>query len=214
MNGACFLKTQVLRLILLAIFPLLASGCGHDDRSERKVQHISCVNNLKQIGLDFRIWAGDNDGKFPFQVSTNKGGTLELCNRDTNGFDRNSIAHFLVVSNELSTPVLLCCPHDHSKTPVVDWGKISVSNVTYRLRTDYKVSESNPHEILAVCPVDGNILYCDGSVSGKEGKPEPAYNSLVMELLKRKLEEDGSNSNLIFMVMSNNLNTPRVKYTK
>ena len=191
---------------------LFVAGCGRDDGCERKAQHISCVNNLKQIGLAFKLWAGDNGDKFPFQASTNAGGTLELCNRDTNGFDRNSLAHFLVASNELSTPLRLCCPHDRSITPVVDWSKLSASNVTYRLRTDYKVSDANPGEILAVCPIDGNILYCDGSVSGEEGKPEPAYNSAVMELMKHRLENENSNSNMVFRVMSNDLNTPRIEY--
>jgi hypothetical protein len=35
------------------------------------------------------------------------------------------------------------------------------------LRAGTNVCDTNPHEILAVCPVDGNILYCDGTVLGK-----------------------------------------------
>ncbi len=34
----------------------------------------SCVNNLKMVGLCFRMWAMDNGGQFPFNVSTNAGG--------------------------------------------------------------------------------------------------------------------------------------------
>ena len=29
---------------------------------------------MKQIGLSFRMWATDNNGNFPFNLSTNKGG--------------------------------------------------------------------------------------------------------------------------------------------
>src|SRR5437660_12465028 len=39
---------------------------------------INCSNNLKQIGLSFRQWALDNQDKFPMQVPTNQGGTMEL----------------------------------------------------------------------------------------------------------------------------------------
>jgi hypothetical protein len=156
--------------------------------SEKKAQHISCVNNLKQIGLAFRIWAGDNNDQYPFNVSTNAGGTLELCDRDANGFERNSFLHFLVASNELSTPLVLHCPQDRSKTATRDWGGLSASNVTYRLLSGTNVSDANPHAILAVCPMDGNVLYCDGTVMEKGVKPESKQNPLIFDLMKHQIE--------------------------
>ena len=156
--------------------------------SEKKAQHISCVNNLKQIGLAFRIWAGDNNDQYPFNASTNAGGTLELCDRDANGFERNSFLHFLVASNELSTPLVLHCPQDRSKTATRDWGGLSASNVTYRLLSGTNVSDANPHAILAVCPMDGNVLYCDGTVMEKGVKPESKQNPLIFDLMKHQIE--------------------------
>jgi len=47
------------------------SLCGN------KCQTISCSNNLKQLGLAYQVWAGDNDGKFPMAVSVANGGALE-----------------------------------------------------------------------------------------------------------------------------------------
>jgi hypothetical protein len=67
---------------------------------------INCVNNLKQVALAFRIWAGDNQDRFPMQVSTNDGGTREWIGGP------NAWRHFMVMSNELNTPKLLCCPND------------------------------------------------------------------------------------------------------
>lgn len=171
------MKRGILRFIVYGL--VAASWCMYlrwdYDRLHdgRKVQHINCVNNLKQIGLAIKIWEGDNGEKYPFQISTNSGGTLELCDRDKNGFDRNSLAHFVVMSNELGTPLLLCCPKDHSKRPLrgsENWGKLTVSNISYQMRTDFKISLDVPHEILVVCPIDGNILYCDGTVTDKNGK--------------------------------------------
>ena len=169
MNATRFFKNIKFTTAIVSLMGVLLAGCNYSQQDERKAQTISCVNNMKQIGIAFRIWAGDNGDKFPFQVSTNAGGTLELCDRDANGFERNSFSHFLVASNELSTPLVLYCPQDRSKTATKDWGGLSASNVTYLLRSDFKVSQSNPHEVLAVCPVDGNIVYCDGTVkeSGK-----------------------------------------------
>jgi hypothetical protein len=205
--------TSISRLILISFCAVgFASGCERDNQDQRKAQHITCENNLKQIGLAFKIWAGDHGDKWPFQISTNEGGTLELCNRDAEGFDRNALAHFLVMSNELSTPKLLCCPHDESKILAADWGKLSGTNLSYRLRTDAKVNDSNPREILAVCPADGAVLYCDGSVSRLNGKPEPAGVSASYELMWRELQKEHTNPPADFMIMSNEPTTPRINY--
>ena len=47
------------------VLPALAAA-------KRKAQRINCVNNLKQVGLAFRIWEGDNNDKYPMAVSTAK----------------------------------------------------------------------------------------------------------------------------------------------
>ena len=41
----------------------------------------SCINQLKEIGIAFQTWALDNSAHFPFNVSTNSGGTMESVNR-------------------------------------------------------------------------------------------------------------------------------------
>src|SRR5713101_1751498 len=73
-------------------------------RPRRYATGMYCSNHLKQIGLSFRTWALDNNGRFPMQVSVTNGGTMELVASGV------VFRHFQVMSNELSTPTILICP--------------------------------------------------------------------------------------------------------
>ncbi len=133
-------------------------------KAKARAQSINCVNNLKQIGLACKTWALDNGDQFPFNVSTNKGGTLEWCARGDGGFDQNSFRHFMVLSNELSTPKILVCAADSSRQPAADFLSLRADNVTYQFRSGTNVNDSHPEEVLARCPIHGHELLCDGSV--------------------------------------------------
>jgi Domain of unknown function (DUF4190)/GYF domain 2 len=147
----------VLVILPAMLLPALSQAKG-------KAQSINCANNMKQIGLAFRTWAIDHDDNFPFNVSTNKGGTLELCVLGSDGFDRNAALHFQVMSNELSTPKILVCPADGKRQPALDFLGLQPAYVSYKLRTGSDINETHPDQILAICPVHNNVLRSDGSV--------------------------------------------------
>lgn len=153
---------------LVAVLIVSVVNPDFGDRDKPRKQEINCVNNLKHIGLAFRVWALDHNGRFPFNLSTNEGGTLELCTLDNEGFDASALWHFQVLSNELNTPRILLCPKDNARKPAKDFSSLLPTNATYRVRSGTNVSDTHPKEILLVCPIDGNTVYCDGSV--KEGK--------------------------------------------
>jgi hypothetical protein len=132
-------------------------------QAKGKAAEIGCANNMKMIGLSFRTWAIDHNDKFPFNVSTNLGGTLELCAPGPDGFDKNAAMHFLVMSNELSTPSILVCPSD-KRPAAMDWAHLGAANVTYQVRSGEGVTDANPQQVLAVCPIHNNVLRADGSV--------------------------------------------------
>ena len=162
----CQIAGLVLIVLALVLQGFILTGpAGEWRRSSR----LGCDNNLKQIGLSFRTFARDNDGHFPFNLSTNAGGTMEFCAPGGDGFDTNAALHFKVISNELSTPMLLVCPKDPSRRPAVGFHNLQATNVSYRLHSGTNLNESNPTAVLAFCPFDGNTLYCDGSVMS--GKP-------------------------------------------
>jgi hypothetical protein len=154
-----YLSVVIVPIAILSamLMPALSQAKG-------RAQEISCRNNMKQIGLAFRTWAIDNEDQLPFNVSTNKGGTLELCTVGSDGFDRNAAFHFRVMSNELSTPKILVCPADATKQPALDFLNLLPANVSYQVRSGTNINENNPQEVLAVCPIHGNELRCDGSV--------------------------------------------------
>ena len=148
--------------IYAAALALVLVGCSKQENpyvDEKKAIDITCVNNLKQIGIAFRIWAGDNGDKFPFAVSTNAGGVMELVGAK-NGLRQNSYLVFQCMSNEISAPLVLICPQDKSKHAATNWAALTEANVSYVAPADTN--------ILAICPVDGNILHVDGTVTEKK----------------------------------------------
>lgn len=144
-------------------------GAGMPNRPNMPVR-VDCQNNLRQIGLAMKVWALERNDQFPFNVSTNAGGTLELCARGPDGFEIDPTVHFMVISNDLSTTAYLVCPRDSGKHPAADFAVLRHENISYQLRTGPNINGDNPQEILAVCPVDGNVLYGDGNV---RKKPKP-----------------------------------------
>jgi len=146
--------------ILSASNPLLLSQAEND---ETLSQANACVNNLKQIGLAFRIWEGDHGDKYPFNVGIASGGTMEYCDRTLDGFDKNTFLHLQVMSNELAATKVLLCPSD-SKRPAIDFAHLRPENVSYLIHSGLIVNDSNPREVLAICPTHHVVVLTDGSV--------------------------------------------------
>jgi len=152
--------------LLIAAFGFYMHWNGKQVSDKRVVQQITCINNLKMIGLGFWVWEGDHSDQFPFNTSTNAGGTLELCAPGESGFDRNAYLYLKTMTNdaELTKPLLLVCPQDRATKPAASWETLQVTNITYRFRCGTNISDGNPKAVLAIYPIDGNILYADGTV--------------------------------------------------
>ena len=99
-------------LMVIAVVVLLAALYVTMTTQRRPWQHGPfCSNNLKQVGIAFRIWAGDNGDKYPMQVSVTNGGTMEFV-----GSAPDTFRHFEVMSNELNTPKILICPNETDRS--------------------------------------------------------------------------------------------------
>lgn len=123
-------------LFMLAIVLLPALVPNHRHRA-----YINCSNNLKQVGLAFRIWEGDHNDKYPMAVSVTNGGAMEAV------ASGNAVAVFQIMSNELSTPKILVCPEDEQRTSATNFNFSATSkHVSYFINID--ASEVNPQDMM------------------------------------------------------------------
>jgi competence protein ComGC len=128
--------------IILALLPFLAGNL-------KRRASVQCVSNVKMAAVAFRMWADDHGERFPWEVSTNDGGSREFIGTG------KPFLHFQTASNELNSPKVLVCPQDTSKLPLPfrqgqtepPFNFLSNSNVSYFVGVNAQMNE--PKRLLA-----------------------------------------------------------------
>ncbi|HSY19513.1 MAG TPA: hypothetical protein VK815_14320 [Candidatus Acidoferrales bacterium] len=126
--------------ILVAVVMILVIVFLPQIAQPRRSSKIGCVNNLKQVGLAYKIWAGDNGDVYPMGISVTNGGSMEMV---ATGDVRQT---YLVMSNEMSTPKILYCPDDRDRTPTRSFVGLANSNISYFASADM-TNDVNPQMI-------------------------------------------------------------------
>jgi len=131
----------LISIVVVALLAVLAIAIFAKARP--RAARINCVSNLKQIGLAFRMWSNDNGEKFPWNVSTTNGGTLEFAGRP------EVFRHYLAASNELTSPKVLTCDKDKKRTKASTWEQLTndAQHISYFVGLD--ASEYRPQTILS-----------------------------------------------------------------
>jgi hypothetical protein len=143
-----FVIGAVLLLLLAAFLPALST-------SHHCALKANCVNNLRQMGIAFRIWEGDHGDEYPMNLSVSAGGAREFA------ASGNVVACFQVMSNELVAPQLLICPDDSRRRAATNFETLKPFNLSYFVALN--ASEDDPEVFLSG---DANLVL--------RGRPVPA----------------------------------------
>jgi prepilin-type N-terminal cleavage/methylation domain-containing protein/prepilin-type processing-associated H-X9-DG protein len=125
--------TLIELLCVIAIIAILAALLlPAISQAKQRAKRVVCVNNLRETGLAFHIFANDHRGKLPMQVPASEGGSVEFVQAavEASGALHFAFRHFQTLANELATPQMLVCPSD-TRSPARHFPALSNEGVSY-----------------------------------------------------------------------------------
>ena len=108
--------------LVAVIAVILLPAIAHRGHRHHGAPRIKCINNLKNVGLAYRIYATDNNDRFP---------TSFLASNAVSLASVQITEVFQSLSNELSTPKIIICPADSKRVEASSFTNLTVKNISY-----------------------------------------------------------------------------------
>lgn len=141
-RSVCAITMIEALVVLVVIFVVGAMLLGFLSFARPRAKRVGCINNLKQVGIAFRLFSTDHQDRFPFMVLTNEGGSRE--------YGGDAWRQFQVLSNELASPKMVVCPTESEERRALcatNFSSTKPGLVSYFLNPD--ANETEPRGILS-----------------------------------------------------------------
>lgn len=117
----------IIAILVAMLLPAVAKASG-------KARQIKCLSGLRQTGVALQSFAQDHGDKYPTQVPSAQGGSMEANRELLPGSEVLSLSarHFQALAKDLVSPSLAVCPADQ-RTSAKSFASMTRSNVSYWL---------------------------------------------------------------------------------